>query len=112
MFKELGQLAGLMKNLPQIREAMEKLPQRFAKIVVEAEVGGGMVKAKANGNLEIVGLTISDEALEDREMLEDLIKAAVTQAIKKARAKMAEETEKLMTEVGLPAGMSIPGLTP
>src|SRR5215468_10015281 len=112
MFKEIGQLAGLMKNLPKIREEMGKLQERMGQIVADGDAGAGMVKTKVNGHLEVQNITISDEALKmnDKEMLEDLIAAAVNQALKKARQLVAGETGKMATGLGLPAGMNLPGL--
>jgi DNA-binding YbaB/EbfC family protein len=112
MFKELGQIAGLMKNLPRIKEEMQRFQDRLPQIVVEGDAGAGMVKVRVNGRMEILSCTISDEALKlnDREMLEDLIKAATNQALQKAREKVAEETSKMAGGLGLPAGMGLPGL--
>jgi len=111
MFRELGQLAGLMGKLPKIREEMEKLQGRLAELTAEGQAGGGMVTVKVNGKFNVVGCTVTDEALQDRELLEDLIVAAANQAIDKARQLAASETSKMATELGLPAGMNLPGLT-
>ena len=112
MFKGLGQLASLMTQLPKIKEEMDRLQQRLGQIMAEGDAGGGMVKVRANGKLEVLSCTLSDEALKlnDREMLEDLIKAATNQALAKARQLTAEETGKMATSLGLPPGLNIPGL--
>src|SRR5438067_687360 len=112
MFKEIGQIASLMKNLPKIREEMGKLQEKMAQIVADGDAGAGMVKTKVNGHLEVQSITISDEAakMNDKEMLEDLIAAAVNQALKKARQLVSEETSKMATGLGLPPGMNLPGL--
>lgn len=112
MFKELSQIAGLMKQLPKIKEEMENLQQRLAKISAEGDAGGGMVKAAVNGRMEVLSCTLSDEALQgnDKEMLEDLIRAAVNQALEKVRRQVAEETAKVATGFGLPPGFNLPGL--
>jgi nucleoid-associated protein EbfC len=110
----LGQLTGLMKNMPKIKEEMDNLQQRIAQITAEGDAGAGMVKVRVNGRFEVVACILSEEALRlnDREMLEDLIKAAVNQAITKARQQTAEETEKMATSLGLPAGMmKLPGMS-
>ena len=64
------------------------------------------------GKIELIACTISEEALKlnDREMLEGLIKAAVNQAIQKAREQVAEETSKMASNLGLPPGMGLPGM--
>jgi len=113
MFKEIGQIASMLKNLPKIKEEMGKLQGRLAQITAEGDAGGGMVKIRVNGNMEILGCTLSDESvkLNDKELLEDLIKAAVNQALQRVRTLVAEETGKMATSLGLPAGMNLPGLS-
>ena len=113
MFKEMGQIANLMQQLPRIKEEMEKLQQRMGQLVAEGDAGAGMVKVRVNGRMEVLACTLTDEAMKagDREMLEDLIKAAANQAITKARQLVAEETGKMATGLGLPAGMGLPGLS-
>ncbi len=112
MLRGMKQLAGLMQDLPKIREEMEQLQTRLGQLVAEGDAGAGMVKVKANGRMEVQSCTLSDEALRagDKELLEDLIKAATNQALEKARQLMLEETNKTMSALGLPAGMSLPGL--
>lgn len=110
MFKELGAMFGMMKNLPKIKEEMDKLQGRLAQVQVEAEAGGGMVKVKVNGHMEVLSCTISPDGLTDKELLEDLIAGATNQALKKAKQAVAEETSKMATGFGLPAGMNLPGL--
>ena len=112
MFQGLGQLANLMKALPRIKEEAQRLQERVGQITAEGDAGAGMVKAKVNGGMELVACTISEEALKgnDREMLEDLIKSAVNQALAKARQQVAEETSKMATGLGLPPGMELPGM--
>ncbi len=112
MFDNLRQFAGLMTQMPKIKAEMERLEQRRGEVVAEGDAGAGMVKVKANGRMEVQSCTLSDEALRagDKELLEDLIKAATNQALEKARQLMLEETNKTMSALGLPAGMSLPGL--
>src|SRR5437867_4099787 len=112
MFKEFGQMMGMMKDLGKVREEMEALKTRVGKIEAEGEAGGGMVKVKVNGQMEILKCTLSDEALKgnDRELLEDLIVAACNQAIKNVKKLTAEEAKKMATGLGLPPGMGLPGL--
>jgi len=114
MFQGIGQLANLMKQLPRIREEAAKLQERIGQITADGDAGAGMVKVKVNGRMEVTACTISDEAmkLNDREMLEDLIKAAVNQAIGKVRQQVAEETSKMASGLGVPPGMELPGMGP
>jgi DNA-binding YbaB/EbfC family protein len=108
----IGQFASLLKNMPKVKEEMERLQQRISQITAEGDAGAGMVKARVNGQLEILSCTISEEAmkLNDREMLEDLVVAAVNQALHKARQQTADETGKMAISLGLPPGMNLPGL--
>jgi len=111
MFKNMGQMAGLLGKMGKIQEEMAKLKGRLDEISAEGDAGAGMVKAKVNGKGDLVGLKISDEVmkLNDREMLEDLVRSAVNQAITKARELAAEETGKVASGLGLPPGMGLPG---
>src|SRR5262249_33544333 len=95
-----------------IREEMERLQQRLGQITAEGDAGGGMVKVKVNGKQEVLGCTLSEEALRggDRELLEDLIAGAVNQALQRVRQLVAEETSKMATGLGLPPGMGMGGL--
>ncbi|MCI0378827.1 MAG: YbaB/EbfC family nucleoid-associated protein [Gemmataceae bacterium] len=112
MFKEIGQMMGMLKNLPKIREEMGKLQEKMGHITAEGDAGGGMVKVIVNGHMEVQKIILSDEAakLNDKELLEDLVAAAVNQGLKKAKQAVAEETSKMATGLGLPAGMNLPGL--
>src|ERR1700722_13097693 len=109
LFGQLGQLAQMMKNLPKMQEEMEKLKAKIALVVEEGDAGAGMVKVKVNGLMEVLRCEISDELLKmnDKEMLEDLVRAAVNQAMKKARQTVTEATTSSMSGLGMP---NIPGL--
>src|SRR4051812_48351120 len=85
MFDKLQQMMGLMKMVPRLQEETARLQQRLGEVVVEGDAGGGMVHVRVNGRLEVVSCQLSAEALGDREMLEDLIRAATNQALQKAR---------------------------
>ncbi len=111
MFKELGQMMGLMKQLPKIKEEMERLQQRLAQVSAEGDAGAGMVKVRVNGKNEVVSCAISDEAKAgDREVLEEMVRGAVNQALAKVRILAAEETQKMAASLGMPPGMDLPGL--
>jgi DNA-binding YbaB/EbfC family protein len=115
LFKGLGQFASLARQLPRLREEMGKMQQRLGQLLAEGDAGAGMVKVKVNGRLQVQSCTLSEEALKlnDREMLEDLIKAATNQALDRARELAAEEMQKVASGlgVGLPAGLTLPGMS-
>ena len=111
-FKQLGQFATLLQQLPKIKEEMERLQQRLGQVVAEGDAGAGMVKVRVNGRLEMLSCSLNEEVFRqnDREMLEELIRAATNQALEKARQQAAEETGKMAAGFGLPSGLGLPGL--
>ncbi|MGF1577812.1 MAG: YbaB/EbfC family nucleoid-associated protein [Gemmataceae bacterium] len=113
MFKEFGQIMGMLKNPSKIKEELEQFQQKVGQITAEGTAGGGMVSVKMNGHCEIVSCKISDETMQmnDREMLEDLFRAATNQALQKIQQSIAEERTKMATGLGIPAGMDLPGLS-
>jgi DNA-binding YbaB/EbfC family protein len=114
MFKELGALAGLLGKQGKLQEELAKFQQNVGQITAEATAGAGYVTVKVSGKMEVLAVRISDEAmaLNDREMLEDLIAAATNQAMGKAREQVAQETAKVAQNMGLPPGMlgGLPGM--
>lgn len=108
MFEKLGQIASLMKALPKMQEEMGKLQSRIGQVTAEGDAGGGMVKVKVNGHMEVIACVISEEAMKDKELLEDLVRGAINQAMQKAKQAVAEETSKMAQGMGLPAGIQLP----
>ena len=104
---------GLMKNLPKLQAAMAEMQEKLGKISVEGNAGAGMVIVNVNGRMEVTKCMISEDAmkLSDREMLADLVAAAVNMAIGKAREETAKASQALAQEAGLllPPGM-LPGM--
>ncbi|MBN9523578.1 YbaB/EbfC family nucleoid-associated protein [bacterium] len=108
-------MMSLMGNRGKLQEEIGKFQAQVGTITAEATAGAGYVTAKANGKLEVLSVKISDEvlALNDREVLEDLVAAAVNQALAKAREQVAAASAKMAENMGLPAGMlggGLPGL--
>ncbi len=105
-----GNLQGMMKQIQKMQAEMEKVQAELANKTVTEESGGGMVKATANGKKEIISIEIENEVInsEDKEMLEDLVVAAVNKALESA-GKMAEEEMANITRGMIPPGMNIPG---
>jgi DNA-binding YbaB/EbfC family protein len=108
MFEKLGQIASLLKNLPKMQEEMGKLQDKLTQINVEGDAGAGMVKVKVNGRMELLSCVISEEAMKDKELLEDLVRSAVNQALQKSKQAVAEETSKLASGMGMPGGFQLP----
>ncbi len=99
-------LTDIMKQAQKMQAKMAEIQEELADKVVEATSGGGMVKVLANGRQEILSIQIEPDVVdpEDVEMLQDLVVAAVNDALRKSQEMMAEEMKKLT------GGMSIPGL--
>lgn len=112
MFGKLGQIASLLGNMGKIQEEAKKMQESLAAFVAEGEAGGGAVKVQVNGKLEVVRCDLSQSTNlgGDRELLEDLIKAATNQAIAKVMAKKGEEMTKMAAGMGLPPGINLPGM--
>jgi nucleoid-associated protein EbfC len=104
MTKGFGQLLNQAKKM---QENFQKLQQEMEGKTVEAQSGGGMVTCVVNGKQEIVSLTISNDVWEDRdkEMLEDLIVAALNEGLEKSKEMWKEELAKVTGGVQLPFGM-------
>jgi len=100
----------MMKQVQKMQSDMSKIQAELGNKTVTEESGGGMVKATANGKKELVSLSIDDEIAKsgDREMIEDLVVAAVNKALQSA-GKMAEDELGSVTKGMLPPGMNIPG---
>ena len=107
MFKELGAMMNLMNNKGKIQEEMGKFQAAVAAITADGAAGGGMVTASVNGKMELLSVKITDDALklDDREVLEDLVTAAVNLAMSKARELVAAETGRMAGSMGLPPAM-------
>lgn len=100
-------MGNMMKQAQKIQAKMLKMQEELADETVETTSGGGMVKVVANGKQQIVSMQIEKEVVdpEDVEMLQDLIVAAVNDALKKSQEMVSERMGKLV-----PPGLNIPGL--
>jgi DNA-binding YbaB/EbfC family protein len=96
----------MMKQAQQLQSKMLKLQEEMAKKTVETTSGGGMVKVVANGRQQLVSIQIEKEVVDpdDLEMLQDLILAAINDALIKSQEMVSGEMSKLT------GGMNIPGL--
>jgi nucleoid-associated protein EbfC len=99
-------LAGIMKQAQMMQQRMAKLQEEASNRTAMATAGGGAVTAVVTGKNQLVSLTIKKEAVdpEDVEMLQDLVVAAVNEALAQVQAEMAQEMGKVT------GGISIPGL--
>ena len=89
--KNIGKLLG---NAKQMQEKMEEVKQQLEKAQVSGAAGGDMVVVVINGARKVVSVTISDEAMADRDMLQDLIAAAVSDATRKIEQTINDTMQK------------------
>lgn len=103
-------LAGMMKQAQEMQSKMQQMQEEMEAIEVQGSSGGGMVNVTVTGKGELRRLAIDPSLMvpEDKEVLEDLIVAAVNDAKNKADTTMREETQKLMGGIELPPGMKLP----
>ena len=96
----------ILKQAQQMHTKIAQLQEEMAGKIVEASSGGGMVNIVMNGKQEVLSIRIDPEVVnkEDMEMLQDLIAAAVNEAIRKSQEMMTEEMKKIT------GGLSVPGL--
>lgn len=113
MFKGLGQIgdmAKMMKAAKEMQSRMEDLQTRLSEIEVTGESGAGLVRATATAKGELKGLEIDASIFvpSEKEVVEDLILAAVKEAQARASARSQEEIRRLSEELGLPTDMQLP----
>ncbi len=108
----LGDMGKMMKAAQEMQTKMGELQEDLARITVTGESGAGLVKATATAKGELTALDIDPSIFnaDEKEVVEDLILAAIKDAQEKAQERSRREMEKLTSELGLPAGMNIPGL--
>ncbi|KPJ99271.1 MAG: nucleoid-associated protein [Nitrospira bacterium SG8_35_4] len=99
-------LGDLMKQAQKMQEQMGKIQEESKKKTVEASAGGGMVVATVSGAMELVSLKIEKDVVnpDDLEMLQDLVVAAVNEALRRAQQMVSEDMGKIT------GGMNIPGM--
>lgn len=103
---KMPDLGALMRQAQQLQTNVQRAQEELAKLTVDASAGGGMVTATVNGQFELVALTIDKSVVDpsDLGMLQDLVIAAVNQAVSKMRD---TSKEKMASLVG---GLNIPGM--
>ena len=106
-----GGMQGMLKQVQKMQAEMQKVQGELGNLTVSEEAGGGMIKATANGNREIISVEIDPQVIDkdDKEILEDLVVAAVNKSLASA-GKLAEEEMAKVTKGMVPPGMNIPGM--
>jgi DNA-binding YbaB/EbfC family protein len=103
-----GGIAGLMKQAQLMQENMKKAQDELARVEVEGQSGAGMVKVTMTCAHEARRVAIDASAMDDREMLEDLVAAAINDAVRRAEEVSAERMAGFTAGLNLPAGMKLP----
>ena len=104
-----NQLAGLMKQAQQMQDNMKKAQEQLAAIEVQGESGAGLVKVLINCRNDVKRITIDPSLLaDDKDMLEDLVAAAVNDALRKAEQTSQEKMASVTAGLPLPPGFKMP----
>jgi nucleoid-associated protein EbfC len=107
MAKGIGGIGNLLKQAQEMQSRMAKIQEELAQKTVNGSSGGGMVRVTVNGQLALTAINIDSSVInsEEKEMLEDLIMAAVNDGMRKARDMVSTEMSKIT------GGLKIPGLS-
>ena len=106
---KLGNMNDLMKQAQAMQEKMQKMQEDVAKLEVTGESGAGLVKITMNGRHDVRGVNIDGSLLsEDKEILEDLIAAAINDAVRKVETNSQEQMQKVTGGMQLPPGFKMP----
>ena len=107
---DMGDLSKMMEAAQQMQTRMAEMQEGLTRMTVTGEAGAGLVKATATAKGELTALAIDPSIFreQDKEVVEDLILAAIKDAQRRAEGKAAEEMARLTRELGLPADMKMP----
>jgi hypothetical protein len=104
-----GSISDLMQQAQKMQADMQKAQQELARAEVQGEAGAGLVKVVMTGRHDVKRVSIDDAVLsEDKEVLEDLLAAAVNDAVRKVEAHNRDAMSGLASGLNLPAGMKLP----
>lgn len=104
-----GGIGNLMKQAQLMQENMKKLQEELAQMEIEGQAGSGLVKVVMTGRHEVKRVTIDPKLLaEDKDMLEDLVAAAVNDAVRRIEATTQEKMSAATAGLPLPPGMKLP----
>jgi hypothetical protein len=104
-----GGIGNMMKQAQKMQENMQKAQEEIANMEVTGQAGGGMVKVTMTGRHDIKRVEIDDSLMsDDKEILEDLVAAAVNDAVKQVEKESQEKMSGMMAGFNLPPGMNLP----
>lgn len=103
-----GGLAGLMKQAQMMQDNMKKAQEQLALVEVEGQAGAGMVKVVMTCTHEVRRVVIDPSVMDDKEMLEDLLAAAVNDAMRRSETQSKEKMSGFSAGLNLPPGFKLP----
>ena len=104
-----GAMGNLMKQAQKMQEDMQRAQEEVARMEVEGKAGGGMVKVIMNGRHEIRKVELDESLMQDdKEMIEDLLAAAVNDAVRRVEQQTQEKMAGITSGLNLPGGMKLP----
>jgi DNA-binding YbaB/EbfC family protein len=104
-----GGLGNMMKQAQKMQADMQKAQEEIANMEVEGQSGGGMVKVVMNGRHEVRRVELDDSLMQDdKEMIEDLLAAAVNDAVRRIEAESSERMSSVTAGMNLPGGLKLP----
>lgn len=103
-------MADMFGKIQEMQSKVQEAQEKLNEVIVEAEAGGGMVKVKANGNRQVISVSLDKDVIDpdDKEMIEDLIVAGVNKAMEKAEEAAKEKMQEAYK--GMIPGGGIPGM--
>jgi len=104
-----GGLGNIMKQAQRMQESMQKAQEELANMEVTGQAGGGLVSVVMNGRHDVKRVSIDESLLkDDKDMLEDLVAAAVNDAVRQVESTTQEKMSGLTAGMGLPGGFKLP----
>lgn len=102
MFKGLGNLASMMKQAQELQGRMAEIREQLGQMRVEASAGAGLVRVEASGHQKVLAVHVDESVMDDREMLEELLVAAVNQALERSQELVREQMSQITGEMNVP----------
>jgi len=103
-----GNIAGLMQQAQKMQQEMQKAQEELANLVVTGEAAGGLVKVTMTGKHAVQRVEIDPSLLDDQEMLEDIVAAAINDAVNRVTSTTQERMANMTSGMSLPPGMKLP----
>ena len=103
-----GTIAGLMQQAQKMQQEMQKAQEELANLEVTGEAAGGLVRVTMTGKHAVRRVEIDPSLLEDKEMLEDIVTAAINDAVNRVATTMQDRMSDMTAGINLPPGMKLP----